>query len=61
MASQDINKAYVSPYDKFMYEFDLTHSPSLSQQKEIQKHQRIAELRDNPDAVDSKAEIWEEF
>jgi hypothetical protein len=61
MSEQDINKAYVSPYDKFLYQFDRDHEKSLSQLKEILKHERIANLRDNPDAADSSGEIWEEF
>lgn len=41
MNSNDIDKAYVSPYDKFLFEFDATHSKSASQLKEINKHKRI--------------------
>lgn len=57
----DIDKAYVSPYDKFLFEFDATHKKSVSQMKEIQKHERIAEMRDNKDYKKDKGEIWEEF
>jgi len=57
----DINKAYVSPYDKFLYEFDVKHEKSPSQLKEIKKHQRIAKLRDDPQAKDQSEEIWSEF
>lgn len=61
MTKHDIDKAYVSPYDKFLYTFDRDHEKSASQLKEIQKHQRIASLRDNakPDALSD--EIWEDF
>ncbi|KTD53333.1 hypothetical protein Lsan_3743 [Legionella santicrucis] len=61
MNSNDIDKAYVSPYDKFLFEFDATHSKSASQLKEINKHQRIFLMRDNKDYKDEKGEIWEEF
>jgi hypothetical protein len=61
MSNQDIDKAYVSPYDKFMFRFDSNHSKSDSQLKEIKKHARIAALRDNPDAVVEENPVWEEF
>ena len=61
MSKHDINKAYVSPYDKFLFQFDATHEKSLSQLKEIKKYQRIFALRDNPDAQEGLGEIWEEF
>lgn len=56
-----IDKSYVSPYDKFLFEFDMTHEKSASQQKEIAKHKKIANLRDNVQAQASEKEIWEEF
>ncbi len=61
MNSNDIDKAYVSPYDKFFFEFDATHAKSASQLKEINKHKRIALMRDNKDYKDEKGEIWEDF
>ncbi|QMT61248.1 MULTISPECIES: CBU_0585 family protein [unclassified Legionella] len=61
MNSDDIDKAYVSPYDKFFFEFDATHNKSASQVKEINKHKRIFMMRDNKDYVNEKGEIWEEF
>lgn len=60
-SSFDIDKAYVSPYDKFLTKFDETHAKTASQLKEIKKHQRIATLRDNPDAQEGRGEIWEDF
>jgi hypothetical protein len=60
MTKHDINKAYVSPIDKFLYEFDAKHEKSLSQLKEIKKYQRIFALRDNPDLVE-EVKIWAEF
>lgn len=61
MSTQDIDKSYVSPIDKFLHEFDVTHEPSASQLKEIKKHQRIATLRDNPEADNERDEIWKDF
>jgi len=37
---------YVSDFDKCMEEFDKTHKNSASQEKEIEKHEKIAALRD---------------
>ncbi|CEG58738.1 CBU_0585 family protein [Legionella fallonii] len=61
MSDNDIDKAYVSPYDKFLFEFDATHNKSASQMKEIKKHKRIARMRDDKDYHDDKGEIWEDF
>jgi len=61
MSEHDIDKAYVSPYDKFLFGFDATHEKSESQIKEINKHKRIAAMRDDKDYKDQKGEIWEEF
>lgn len=61
MNTNDIDKSYVSPYDKFLYEFDQTHRKSESQIKEIEKHERIALMRDNKDYKEVLGEIWEAF
>ncbi|KTC87430.1 MULTISPECIES: CBU_0585 family protein [Legionella] len=61
MSNKDIDKAYVSPYDKFLFEFDATHEKSASQLKEIKKHERIAFLRDHAKPKDSEGEIWDAF
>lgn len=61
MSKHDINKAYVSPYDRFLYKYDATHAKSLSQLEEIKKHQRIALLRDQADPTKRDEEIWEGF
>lgn len=61
MSNNDIDKSYVSPYDKFLYGFDASHKPTESQLAEIKKHQRIAQLRDNAAYKDNKGEIWEDF
>lgn len=59
--SNDIDKAYVSPYDKFLFAFDANHQKTASQLKEINKHKRIAFLRDNANKTDAQGEIWENF
>ena len=61
MNTTDIDKAYVSPYDKFLFEFDAQRKKSESQIKEIKKNGRIALMRDNKDYKEDKSEIWEEF
>lgn len=61
MKHHDLDKAYISPYDKFLYEFDATHEKSASQQHEIEKHKKIAEMRDNKDYKPEQGEIWEDF
>lgn len=61
MNELDIDKAYVSPYDKFLYHFDATHEKSESQKQEIEKHERIAKMRDNKDYAEKKGVIWEAF
>ncbi len=61
MSVLDINKAYVSPIDKFLFEFDATHEKSASQLEEIRKHQRIAALRDTSRTEGEEVVIWESF
>ncbi|HFD2404723.1 TPA: CBU_0585 family protein, partial [Legionella pneumophila] len=55
------NKAYVSPYDKFLYEFDATHKKSASQLQEIKKHERLFKMRDDKDYKIDQSDIWEGF
>jgi hypothetical protein len=57
----DVDKFYVSPYDKMMREFDVTHDKSISQIKEIEKHKKISNLRDHPIESDPKDKIWAGF
>lgn len=61
MSNVDIDKFYVSPYDKFMRKFDKEHDLSASQVKEIEKHKKIAQLRDNVIKDDNKDKIWADF
>jgi len=60
---RDIDKFYISPYDKFLTQFDRDHVKSASQLKEIQKNQRIAQLRDAPGATpeDKATVLWDGF
>jgi hypothetical protein len=57
----DLDKAYISPYDKFLFTFDAEHEKSASQQKEIQKHRRIAQLRDKERAHNDQSGVWDAF
>lgn len=61
MSMLDIDKAYVSPYDKFLFIYDATHEKTASQLKEIIKHERIASLRDTPRMGGEEEAIWEGF
>lgn len=61
MNKHDIDKAYVSPYDRFLFEFDAVHDKSASQLKEIKKHQRIAQLRDQANTKSGEEDLWSEF
>lgn len=63
--STPLKRNYVSELDQFLQSFDQDHSKkSASQQREIEKHQRIAQCRDNPtqkNSTSSTKEIWEKF
>jgi hypothetical protein len=61
MSTLDIDKFYVSPYDKFLREFDVKHEKSASQIQEIEKHKRIAQLRDYPIEEQAEGKIWAQF
>jgi hypothetical protein len=61
MDTIDIDKAYVSPYDKFFFQFDATHDKSESQMNEFKKHAHIAKMRDDKNYQEGEGEIWEEF
>lgn len=61
MSDTDLDKFYVSPYDKFLYGFDASHKPTESQLQEIQKHARIAKMRDDKNYKTEQSEIWEQF
>ena len=60
MNINDVDKAYISPYDKLISEFDATHPKTNSQLQEIKKHQRISKLRDNAEDEQDDT-IWEGF
>ena len=61
MVHNDIDKAYISPYDKLLHEFDVAHEKSHAQLEEINKHRSIALKRDNPIAGEVSSEIWRDF
>ena len=61
MINQDIDKAYVSPYDQFLAKFDATHEPSESQLQEINKHKAIFERRDHAIQPNRASEMWADF
>lgn len=52
----DVEKFYISEYDRFYCHFDKTHPLSAAQLKEKEKHARIARKRDNP-IPDTKLDI----
>lgn len=53
---------FVSEAEKFLYEFDKTHpGKSDSQLKEMNKHERVAYLRDHAVKDENKNKLWEEF
>lgn len=56
----EVDKSYVSPYDKFLYELSKKEL-SDSQRKEYEKHKKIARLRDNAQGEDATGEVWREF
>ena len=56
------DKTYVSDLDKFITKFDEENKTrSKSQMAEIEKHQKIAEKRDNPDADNGSDNLWGGF
>ena len=59
----DIDKAYVSEYDKLLKNFDREHALSESQLQEINKYKRINALRDASATTAGKESgvFWEEF
>lgn len=61
MSQYDIDKSYVSPYDRFLFEFDATHPKTTSQLREIEKHQKIAQKRDFPNAGTQSEIVWDKF
>lgn len=61
MNNDDIDKAYVSPYDRFLVEFDACHEKSDSQVREIRKYQRIFAERDQAVALDAQHSAFKDF
>jgi len=62
MASKKIDKSYISEIDKFLYALDNRFNNTPSQEEEIDKHARIARLRDQPYEQEfSHTALWEDF
>ncbi len=57
--SDELDKTYVSPVDEFLFQFDKKHPKTASQQREIEKHRRIAKKRDQA-VSDEFSTLWEE-
>ena len=54
-----LNKHFVSDIDKKLAEFNESNPRSASQQAEIEKYNKIFELRDNPNVEqDFQGSIW---
>ena len=49
-----LNKHFVIEIDQMLKEFNETHEKSASQQAEIEKYNKIHELRDKPQAEEIK-------
>lgn len=58
-----MQKNFVSELDQFLADFDTQHpEKSASQKASIKKHQRIAKLRDDPEAAKKlQDKIWGDF
>lgn len=60
-----MKKAYISEIDQFLKTYDQEHpEKSLSQQREISKHQRIAEMRDHAKRKQETTpvdDLWKDF
>ena len=59
MPGKSINKHYTSTIDKVLAKFNATHSPSASQQAEIEKYQRIHRLRDEATTEARPSSLWD--
>lgn len=58
MSKQKIDKFYISDDDRFLNEFDRDNPQKVpAQTAEIEKHARIARLRDNADAQDDSKTV----
>lgn len=53
---------FVSGLDQFLKAFNLKKKGlSASQRQEIDKYNRIYQLRDNPNVAETKKTLWEKF
>lgn len=61
MQLDTLSKKYVSEETEFLNELNSKLETSASQQKEIAKHESIAERRDDPNAASEDKKIWDGF
>ncbi|NKB46613.1 MAG: hypothetical protein GKR77_02390 [Legionellales bacterium] len=61
MPKSTIEKNYVSKVDQFINDLNQQNPASESQQREIAKHQRIAQLRDQVTSDETQSTLWEDF
>jgi hypothetical protein len=60
--SGKILRDFVSEVDQFLQDFDKQHTTlSKSQQKEVEKYQRIYFLRDHEESLEKQNDLWEGF
>lgn len=57
----EIDKKYISPYDKLLHGFDATHAPTASQQREISKYEKLFKQRDHAESGTQKDPLWDKF
>ena len=62
MSNKSMQKKYTSDIDKLLQSFDKEHpEKSESQQKEIEKYDRIYKLRDKSISVEKSDTLWDNF
>lgn len=53
---------YTSELDQFLADYDKNHPRfSASRRQEIEKHRRVAALRDKPAAAQTDETLWDKF
>lgn len=62
MSSKKIDKAYISEIDKFLHTLHIKFTRTESQKAEIDKHDRIAKLRDVATETPlTHKPLWDDF
>ena len=54
-----ITKCFISDADRLLRHFSKTNTPTQSQKAEIEKHTKIAQLRDHPHTI-TQENIWQD-